>query len=375
MDVVAGKSRSNGTSQMKKNSSSRQRLIVNIVIIFFSVVFLIVGAGCLYIDHMIGLINFAEDPASSLSSEESVSGSGSSQEVSNPVTSDWLGGDAELINGLYHDDAIMNILVIGVDNYQANDVGRSDSMILVSLDTRHQELKMTSIMRDLYVTIPGHGSNRINSAYSIGGPSLTVQTIESNFGFDIDRWVIVDFDAFTRIVDRMGGVTITVTDGEADLINQYSGEDWSKRLDGAGTYRLTGLQARYYSRIRAIGDDFERTQRQRNVMESIVNEFKTADLGTINGVLYSALGEITTNISKNEILSLAANSLTYLNYPIAQNRLPVDDGYTNAKAVIGGVPNNDVLVPDLEKNSEEVIRFIYEDSIPEGGVLSSEEEE
>src|SRR5699024_5105844 len=124
-------------------------------------------------------------------------------EISQPVVSDWLQGDATLVNGLYHDDAIMNILIIGVDNYQANDVGRSDSMILVSVDTRHQKLKLTSIMRDLYVQIPGYGSNRINSAYSLGGPTLTVQTIESNFGVDIDRWVIVDFDAFTHTIDKI----------------------------------------------------------------------------------------------------------------------------------------------------------------------------
>ena len=155
-----------------------------------------------------------------------------------------------------------------------------------------------------------------------------------------------------------------MTDAEANLINSYSGEEWGKRLNGAGTYRLTGLQARYYSRIRAIGDDFERTERQRKVMSSIINEFKSSDLGTINSILYFALQEIYTNISKSEILSLAANSLTYMNYPISQNRLPVDGGYTNAKATINGVPNNDVLVPDLQVNAAEIADFIYEEDLP-----------
>lgn len=337
----------------------RKKLAVNITIMVLSVILLFVGIGCLYVEHMLGLIHIEIDPpvssqVSQLSSAESGEAPSSSQ----------IEGDPTMVNGLYHDDAIMNILVLGVDNYQANDVGRSDSMILVSIDTRHQKLKLTSIMRDLYVRIPNHGSNRINAAYPIGGPSLTVQTIESNFGFDIDRWVIVDFDAFTHIIDRLGGVTITVTDAEANLINSYSGEEWGKRLNGAGTYRLTGLQARYYSRIRAIGDDFERTERQRKVMSSIINEFKSSDLGTINSILYFALQEIYTNISKSEILSLAANSLTYMNYPISQNRLPVDGGYTNAKATINGVPNNDVLVPDLQVNAAEIADFIYEEDLP-----------
>ena len=345
------------TPQKKPN---RKKLAINITIMVLSVILLFVGIGCLYVDHMLGLIHIETDPP--VSSQTS---SPTSSTVSGEIpSSSTIEGDPTMVNGLYHDDAIMNILVLGVDDYQENDVGRSDSMILVSIDTRHQKLKMTSIMRDLYVTIPNHGSNRINSAYSIGGAPLTVQTIESNFGFDIDRWVVVDFDAFTHIIDRLGGVTITVTDGEARLVNSYSGEDRSKRLNGAGTYRLTGKQARYYSRIRAIGDDFERTERQRKVMSSIINEFKSSDLGTINGILYFALQEIYTNISKNEILSLAANSLTYMNYPISQNRLPVDGGYSNAKATIGGIPGNDVLVPDLRMNAKEIAEFIYEDDLP-----------
>ena len=177
----------------------RKKLAVNITIMVLSVILLFVGIGCLYVEHMLGLIHIEIDPpvssqVSQLSSAESGEAPSSSQ----------IEGDPTMVNGLYHDDAIMNILVLGVDNYQANDVGRSDSMILVSIDTRHQKLKLTSIMRDLYVRIPNHGSNRINAAYPIGGPSLTVQTIESNFGFDIDRWVIVDFDAFTHIIDRLG---------------------------------------------------------------------------------------------------------------------------------------------------------------------------
>ncbi len=352
-----------------KNGKNRKDLVINIAVSVVSALLLLVGGVCFYGEYMLSQVRYAEDPpaVSQQSRDPSQAESSAGAEISQPVVSDWLQGDATLVNGLYHDDAIMNILVIGVDNYQANDVGRSDSMILVSVDTRHQKLKLTSIMRDLYVQIPGYGSNRINSAYSLGGPTLTVQTIESNFGVDIDRWVIVDFDAFTHTIDKIGGVTITVSDAEADLINQHSGESWENALPGGGTYRLTGLQARYYSRIRAIGDDFERTQRQRNVISSLVEEFKSADLGSINNAIYSALGEITTSISKNEILQLAANSLTYLNYPIEQNRLPIDGGYTNERVMLGGSVAQ-VLLPDLRLNSEEIIRFIYTD----GGDASSE---
>lgn len=234
-------------------------------------------------------------------------------------------------------------------------------MMLVSVDTRHKKLKITSFMRDMYVAIPGHNNNRLNVAYSSGGPQLAVQTIEANFGIDIDRFVLIDYSSFSKIVDKLGGVNITLTQGEADLINRHSGDPkWNLKK---GTFLLTGKQALYYSRIRAIGDDFERTQRQRRVFSSIVDKFKTANIGTINQALYDVLPLVATNMTKNEILDMAGNSLTYLNYPISQSRVPGDDAYDNETVSIGGVGAS-VLVPDLDKCRESVSDFIYEDNVP-----------
>ena len=349
-----------------KNKKSKKQIVINFAILIVSFIFLITGSGFLYVDHMLSQINFQQDPEPESSEFSFISpedDTNTFEDISGGGNTVLTGPGAE--GGLYHDDQIMNVLVVGVDNYQENDRGRTDSMIVVSIDTRHQKLKMTSVMRDMFVRIPGYSSNRINAAFSLGGSPLTVQTIENNFGVDIDRWVEVDFDAFAHIIDRIGGVTLTLTDAEANLVNQYSGESWDKHLPGGGTYRLTGRQARYYARIRAIGDDFERTERQRKVMISIIDEFKSSDLATINALLYDTLPEISTNLSKNEILSLAANSLTYMNYPIEQNRLPMDGAYNATKATIGGVPGNDVLVPDLQKNSQGFAEFIYEDDLPE----------
>ncbi len=353
----------------QRTGRKRRGLAGNIVIIVFSVLFLIAGSVFVYVDRMIldpitispSESQGTSQPSSSSSQDfsETVSSQGSSQSIdpNEPVLE-----DGPTFSGLYHDPAVMNILVVGVENYQANDVGRSDSMILVSIDTRHQKIKMTSIMRDLYVRVPGYSSMKINAAFSLGGSALSVQTIESNFGVDIDRWVEVDMDAFRHLIDKMGGVEITVTDAEADLINRYSGEeDSSKYLPGAGTYTLTGRQANYYARIRAIGDDFERTQRQRNVMESVINQFRSADLMTINDMIIAAVPEIKTNISKSEILKLAMNSLTYLQYPVEQARVPFDDAYENAYSPSAG----SILLPDLYRNSEEMVEFIYEDDIPQ----------
>ena len=118
---------------------------------------------------------------------------------------------------------------------------------------------------------------------------------------DIDRFVLIDNSAFDQIIDNLGGVEITLTAAEARLINQNSG-DPSRNLT-EGTFNLSGKQAHYYSRIRAIGDDFERTQRQRNVLTSLVNKFKTSNIGTINKALYDCLGLVQTNMTRRSVLS------------------------------------------------------------------------
>lgn len=269
-------------------------------------------------------------------------------------------GQPGYVNGLYHDDAVTNILLLGVDNYQKGDIGRSDSMMLVSVDTRHKKLKVTSFQRDMYVAIPEHGSNRLNTAYSTGGPALSVSAIETNFGIDIDRYAVIEYSAFDQIIDKLGGVNVTLSASEAKLVNQYSGD--SRRNLSAGTFTLSGAQAHYYSRIRAIGDDFERTQRQRKVFSSIVAKLKTSNIGTVNQELYDILPLVTTNMTKNEVLSMTGNALAYLNFPVSQNRVPADNAYTSEKVTISGL-GADVLVPELAKNKQVLIQFIYEKDI------------
>lgn len=342
---------------MSKNKRriSGKRQAVNIIVAIFSAAFLIVGAGCMYVEGMLSIPDIVEEKEEPVQSslQSVVSGAHENTNASFSQTS--------ASRGLYHDDAVMNILLLGVDDYQANDVGRSDSQMLLTIDTRHEKLKITSFMRDMYVQIPGYSPNRINVAYSLGGASLTVKTLESSFGVDIDRWVIIDYDNFEDIINTLGGVELDITQAEANLVNQYSGER-GKRLS-AGTHTLTGKQARYYSRIRAIGNDQGRTERQRKVVMSLVNKLKQSDIFTINNALAKILGMITTNMSKNEILALATNSLSYFNYPLEQNRVPVDGYYSSDWVTISG-QRASVLIPDLQQNSRLLVDFLYEDDVP-----------
>ncbi|MCI1966066.1 MAG: LCP family protein [Oscillospiraceae bacterium] len=348
---------------MKKRKGHKLR---NISILILSLLMLFAGIGFIYADSLLNRINFIteNDDANSTVS------TGSLFENDSEAAENAKSG---LLGGLYHDDAITNILLLGVDDYQKNDTGRSDSMMLVSVDTRNKKIKLTSFMRDLYVAIPGVGSDRLNAAYSFAGGSVAgaksvVRTLESNFGVDIDRYVIISNSAFNKIIDRLGGVKITLTDEtdssgrtEADLINLYSGD--SNKVH-TGVNQLSGAQAHYYSRIRAIGDDFERTERQRKVFSSLTDSLKGSSLPTIYSALGDTLSLVTTNMTKSEVLSMASNSLTYLNYPISQKRVPDNGEFTPETVQLGGL-GAQVLVPDLDKCRKNIASFLFEDNIPD----------
>lgn len=202
----------------EKPKKSRKRMVASVVISLFSVLFVVAGALVLRANSLLSGYHYVPD-------ESSQSDNTTSGDNQNGETNVVAEGEAYMKDGLYHDDQVMNILLLGVDDYQANDVGRSDSMLLVSIDKRNQKIKVTSFMRDMYLSIPGYANNRINVAYSLGGAPLLVKTIEKNFGVGIDKYVIIDFEAFPSIIEALGGIEVTLSEGEADEINRKSGED------------------------------------------------------------------------------------------------------------------------------------------------------
>jgi len=177
---------------------------------------------------------------------------------------------------------IFNILLIGTDNREINGRGRSDSMIICSINKDTKEIYLTSILRDCYLSIPGYGNNRINASYAYGGTQLLIDTIKENFKINIDRYVKVDFFSFMKIVDCIGGIDIELSSDEIKVLNDYL---WDKQAGdkittGAGIYHLNGNQTLAYSRNRYTGhSDFARTNRQRKVLMAIKD--KTKDLSII----------------------------------------------------------------------------------------------
>lgn len=238
-------------------------------------------------------------------------------------------------------DQVISILLIGQDRRPGESRSRSDSLILCTLNKRTKQLIFTSILRDLYVQIPGYADNRINAAYAAGGIPLLNDTLEHNLGIRADGNVEVDFNQFQIIVDLLGGVTIELRQDEADLLNRALDAGLS-----SGMQTLTGEQALHYSRIRSLDDDgdFSRTERQRRVMGAILDSCKHASIKTLLGMAERILPMITTDMSHYQILSYALELFPILSeLEIISQRIPADGTYS--EKTIRGMS---VLVADMD---------------------------
>lgn len=238
----------------------------------------------------------------------------------------------------------VNILLIGQDHREGETAqARSDSMILCSFHKDTDEMTMTSILRDLYVPIPDHHSNRINAAYSYGGMSLLKQTIEENFDIAIQGCVEVDFSQFSQIIELLGGVELELRQDEADYINKETGSSLS-----AGIQQLSGPEALTYSRIRSLDadSDFSRTNRQRKVLTAMFNGYRQANVSQLLNLVREVLPMITTDLNKGQLVLLAAELAPHLSgCEITSQRIPADGTFTDQ--TIDGMA---VLVADMEQN-------------------------
>ncbi len=266
---------------------------------------------------------------------------------------------------LYKSSSVRNILLIGNDA-RDGDSGRSDSMILLSINSNTNKMNLVSIMRDSYVDIPGYGWDKLNAAYSIGGPELLMDTIQENFYVEINDYISINFTSFADIVDAVGGVEIEVNDDEADAINvlldSYEGVNLfgepkdSDYLNGAGTYKLNGKQALCYSRLRKVGNaDFERTERQRKVLSGIMKNIGPTSAFSMLG---SAFPDLQTNMSGFDMYLLSLRLPILMGfYDMQQLRIPVEDSFYDYTTDDG----QSALGIDIDPNLDLVEYELYAD--------------
>ena len=350
----------------KKKMSKKKKLLIALLIV---VIILIIAAITVtaVIFHYIGKVK-VEDPKTAFPKVDSVVDDDLTSEPDSPkevIDEAKKRIDENLANKateIVSDDNVINVLLIGTDSRGNDDRGRSDSMILVSVNKNTKQVVMTSFLRDIYLYIPDTEYTRLNHAYAYGGPDLLIQTLESNFKVRIDRYVRVNFFSFVDVVDEVGGVEIDVTDEEVEYINTYLKEinrlegfsETDSQLSSGGKQNLNGRQALAYSRIRYIGTDFQRTQRQRTVLETLFKKMKGLSMGELSDLLDVLLPQLATNMTEGEMFSFVVDSPSYLSYEVIQNRIPVDGSWdfmtVNSMSVIG---------IDFDENIDSLRKTIY----------------
>ena len=271
--------------------------------------------------------------------------------------------------GALSENYVRSILIIGTDGRTENDRGRSDSMILVSLNKKTDKIVMTSFMRDCYVEIPDHGENKLNAAYAFGGPELLMDTIEKNFRVKIDDYILINFNTFASIIDAAGGIDIEVSDDEAkalndiliDEVNELMGDDReSDLLSGGGKKHLSGKQALSYSRIRKVGNsDFERTSRQRRVMDELIKNARSGSFSFLRKFTKSALPSLVTNMSTGDMYKLSLRLPFLLRYDTEQIQIPADNTYSGEDIYSADGTYQSVLRVDFNANHDIIKEKVF----------------
>ena len=247
---------------------------------------------------------------------------------------------------------VINILLIGQDRREGESRARSDTMILVSVNTERKSISLVSLMRDLYVQIPGYRDNRINAAYQWGGMELLDETVLENFGVEVDGNVEADFEQFETIIDILGGVDVEMSKGEAEYMKSVMDSGDVQE----GENHLSGKQALDFARMRGLDDDFHRTERQRRLLTRLAEKLQSASVQQLLDLVNEVLPHVSTDMSSTQMLGYAASAIqVYLSgAEIATGRIPAEGMYSDAE-----IRGMQVLVPNLEKCQSYLSELIY----------------
>lgn len=338
-DRWSGDSQRRGNRSPKKKSSAGKKIAIT-----FMVLLILVGGGFFYVFgyllNGLTMTSITKDPAA-------------------------LG----IADGTMSHSQIKNIALFGLDARENEDVGRSDALMILTVDQKHGKLKITSILRDSEVIIEGYGSDKITHAYAYGGPELAIKTLNQNYGLDIEDYVTVNFIQMAEIVDAFGGVKINVTDDEMTEINNNLAMQQAESYDAkivdsdylsqSGDLLLNGNQAVAYARIRHLDSDDVRASRQQEVLMGLVQQLKSKTVLEYPGMVHKVMPMCETSMDFGDIMGMAPFMLT--NFETETMSIPGEE-----EQPYGAYNDSGAWVYryDVTAASQHISRFIYEEASP-----------
>lgn len=345
--------------QLVRVEKKKKPIWLKICLIIIGIIVVVGAAAFIYMNYVLDQANIVKHPDNTLVQEifeedENING----YEEIDPDDITW----AELNEIARKEADVINVLLVGEeaigDDYGR---GRTDCILIATISKKEKALKLTSLMRDTYVQIPGYSDNKLNAAYHNGGISLLIDTIQLNFDLEVDGYVLVNFDSFEKVIDELGGVEITLTEKEASYLNRTNYiSNPANRTVVEGKQMLNGNQALGYSRIRYVStadnlrDDFGRNARQRAILNALFEQYKSKSAVELIGMLPNLLSLVTTDLDKSDMVGYIATVLTMGATEIETFSIPVSNGYRDAR-----IRNMDVLVPDLAVNVPALHEFIF----------------
>ena len=268
-------------------------------------------------------------------------------------------------DSLKKNKGVSNILLIGSDSKNFDNVGRSDAMMILTIDDKNKSIKLTSLVRDTLVNIPGHGYEKLTHAYAYGGAKLLLDTIEQNFKISIKDYAAVNFNSFIDLVDVLGGVEVNVKEKEIDHLNDVIVNSFNTSNKEAeepqfirsdGKQLLNGYQALAYVRIRKVDSIYERDTRQREVLKSIADKLVELPITNYPKVIKKILPYVDVNISMSKLINLAITSKEIYNYELKQMEFPLEDYRESGRLA---KDNSFVVKWNKTENLKKLDDFIY----------------
>lgn len=276
---------------------------------------------------------------------------GSGVDVVDPSEVDPTAEEVQIAKEDQIDNDVYNVLLVGTDSRDPNaDMGRSDSMMLVSFNKNEGKSSVISFLRDTLVDIDGYGKSRLGHTYAYGGVGLTINTLNQQFGLDIQNYVTINFENLVNIIDELGGIEVTLTEEEAEYYRQNGMPDIQ-----AGPVTLTGSQALAHARNRTLDSDFGRTRRQRSVMYGIYRKvLEQRDPSTLMPLITYCMTQVKTNMSVTDIYNMATDVLSVDNLKTQQAAVPQEGTYNSI--TYEGMA---VLEIDMEANKQYINELLY----------------